>query len=255
MSAIRGSLAACVLVASIAAVAAQTGGGSSGGSSSGGASSGSSAGGSTSRGSSAPGAFSPQQAQPRQAQPSTTGGAAVTQPPAIQGANPSVGVGSGSGNPASGAASPGSAQGLHPAQRDQPSDNQQQKTQQQKDTEKNEPDPTRQSSGGNPPGDSTTGTDIAPGGSKAGGSVLALNDAAKEKVRRVIRSYSIAPPERANFPLRLGATVPANVDLKPLPPEVASVVPDYKNYSYVVTPGQIAIVITEKREIDLLIPS
>jgi hypothetical protein len=55
--------------------------------------------------------------------------------------------------------------------------------------------------------------------------------------------------------LRRGATVPANVDLKPLPPEVASVVPDYKNYSYVVTPGQIAIVITEKREIDLLIPA
>jgi hypothetical protein len=45
------------------------------------------------------------------------------------------------------------------------------------------------------------------------------------------------------------------VQLRPLPPEVASIVPDHRNFSYVVAGGQIAIVITEKREIDLLIPS
>ena len=62
------------------------------------------------------------------------------------------------------------------------------------------------------------------------------------------------PSDAAKFPLRVGASVPANVPLKPLPPEVARIVPAYKNYSYVMTQNQIAIVITEKREIDLLIP-
>jgi hypothetical protein len=179
---------------------------------------------------------------PQQAQPSTgTGGSNAAQQATPQ---------SGSSGTTPDA---GTAQGLHPVQRDRPATATEE---QQAEQQKNEPDPTRSSSGGNLPGDSTnTGGDTAAsGGSKAGGSVLALTTDEKEKIRRVIRSYSIAPPERANFPLRLGAAVPANVDLKPLPPEVASIVPDYKNYSYVLTQGQIAIVITDKREIDLLIP-
>lgn len=185
---------------------------------------------------------------PQRARPSTgTGSSAQQQQQTAPPSQPSEGTASG------GAAAPGLAQGLHPIQRDRPATTTED---QQAEQQKNEPDPTRSSSGGNTPG---TGGEAAapgapPGGSKAGGSVLALTTEEKEKIRRVIRSYSIAPPERANFPLRLGAAVPANVDLKPLPPEVASIVPDHKNYSYVLTQGQIAIVITDKREIDLLIP-
>ena len=186
---------------------------------------------------------------PQQAQPSTGAGGSN----AAQQATPQSG--SSGTTPGAGTATPGAsgtAQGLHPVQRDRPPTAEEQKAAR----EKNQSDPERLSSGGNLRGDSTNtgGNTAAPGGSKAGGSVLALTTEEKEKIRRVIRSYSIAPPERANFPLRLGAAVPANVDLKPLPPEVASIVPDYKNYSYVLTQGHIAIVITDKREIDLLIP-
>lgn len=198
------SLAACVLIAGVAASTAQTGGGSSSGSSSAGsAPSGSSSGASGST-----------TATPRSSTP-------AARPGAIR--------------------APSASQGLHPIQRDQPA----------------AAAPSQQSqplgSGGKSSGDSAAGGPAA-GESKAGGSLLALTAEEKEKVRNIIRSYSLVPSDAGKFPLRLGASVPANVPLKPLPPEVAKIVPDYKNYSYVMTQNQIAIVITEKREIDLLIP-
>ncbi len=150
---------------------------------------------------------------------------------------------------AAGAAPGGAAQserGLHPIQRDsEPARTQ---------SEQDEKD--RAGSGGQPGGGGGTADGTALGeGSKAGGSVLSLSPAEIEKIRRVIASYSIAPPERAKFQMRIGALVPTNVDLRPIPPELKSVIPDHQNFSYIRTPGQIAIVITDKREIDVLIPA
>jgi len=75
-----------------------------------------------------------------------------------------------------------------------------------------------------------------------------------EKVRDVLLSHTIMQSE-LEFPLRVGGTVPANIDLMPLPREVAASVPGYTNYSYVFTQNQLVIVITTSREIDLLIPA
>jgi hypothetical protein len=148
---------------------------------------------------------------------------------------------------AAGAAPGGAAQserGLHPVQRDpEPARTQ---------TEQNEQDRARSGGGGTADGTSAGGSN---GESKAGGSVLSLSPAEIEKIRRVISSYSIAPPERAKFQMRIGALVPGNVDLRPIPPELKGIIPDHQNFSYIRTPGQIAIVITDKREIDVLIPA
>jgi hypothetical protein len=155
---------------------------------------------------------------------------------------------------AGGAASSGAAQskdGLHPAQRDpEPARTQ---------SEQNENEQERAGSGGQSDGGGTADGTIlngtSPNGeSKAGGSILSLSPEEIEKIRRVIASYSIAPPKRANFRMRIGALVPGNVDLKPIPPELKGVIPDHQNFSYVRTPGRIAIVLTDKREIDVLIP-
>lgn len=149
---------------------------------------------------------------------------------------------------AAGAAPGGAAQsegGLHPVQRDpEPVRTK---------SEQNEQD--RAGSGGQPGGGGTADGTVLGEGSKAGGSVLSLSPAEIEKIRRVISSYSIAPPERAKFQMRIGALVPGNVDLRPIPPELKGVIPDHQNFSYIRTPGQIAIVITDKREIDVLIPA
>jgi hypothetical protein len=150
---------------------------------------------------------------------------------------------------AAGAAPGGAAQskgGLHPAQRDpEPA-----RTQSEQD------DQDRAGSGGQPGGGGGTadGTTLD-GDSKAGGSILSLSPEEIEKIRRVINSYSIAPPERAKFQMRIGALVPGNVDLRPIPPELKGVIPDHQNFSYIRTPSQIAIVLTDKREIDVLIPA
>ncbi len=136
-----------------------------------------------------------------------------------------------------------SKDGLHPAQRDpEPARTQSEQTEQE-----------RAGSGGQPGGGGTAdGTTLD--GSRAGGSLLSLSPEEIEKIRRVINSYSIAPPQRAKFQMRIGALVPGNVDLKPIPPELKGIIPDHQNFSYVRTPGQIAIVITDKREIDVVIP-
>jgi hypothetical protein len=83
-----------------------------------------------------------------------------------------------------------------------------------------------------------------------------LNPTAEQtaKLRYVLLSHSIMQSEAPEFPLRIGGTVPPEVALTPLPHEVADVIPGYMNYSYVITQNQIVIVITNRREIDLLIP-
>jgi len=55
--------------------------------------------------------------------------------------------------------------------------------------------------------------------------------------------------------LRIGGAVPKEVSLTPLPRDVADAIPGYLNYSYVIAQYQIVIVVTERREIDLLIPT
>jgi hypothetical protein len=75
-----------------------------------------------------------------------------------------------------------------------------------------------------------------------------------ERLRYVLLSHTIMQSEAPEFPLRIGGTVPPNVTLMPMPREIADVIPDYARYSYVLTQYQIVIVVTERREIDLLIP-
>jgi hypothetical protein len=113
-------------------------------------------------------------------------------------------------------------------------------------------------SGGTPPGSagSTLGGAAGASGageSQAGGSLLNLTAAEREKVRRVIRTYSITPSDNANFDWRPGALVPASVSLRPLPVDLKDIIPDYHNFSYVMAGNRIAIVITDKREIDVVI--
>jgi hypothetical protein len=93
-----------------------------------------------------------------------------------------------------------------------------------------------------------------PASQRAANERLRLTSEQAEKVRIVLLSHTIMQSEQ-EFPLRIGGTVPQNIDLIPLPREVAAAVPGYANYSYVFTQNQLVIVITTSREIDLLIPA
>jgi hypothetical protein len=219
-------LAVSALVAAVAVASAQTGGGSSGGSSGGGgsASSGTVSGGASRGGSSASG---------------TRGSSGTVQSPSLRIQSPS--------------ANTSTRQSVHPSQRTDPSVARSKERTKEEQEERQE----RQilGSGGTPSGGAggSAAGDGGAGVSQAGGSLLNLTAAQRDKVRRVIRTYSITPSDNANFQWRPGALVPPNVSLRPLPADLKDVIPDYQNFSYVMAGNRIAIVITEKREIDLVI--
>jgi hypothetical protein len=87
------------------------------------------------------------------------------------------------------------------------------------------------------------------------GSRLNLTTEQADKLRYVLLTHTIMQSEAPEFPLRIGGNVPPEVSLMPLPREVADAVPGYRNYSYVISQYQIVIVVTERREIDLLLPT
>ena len=83
---------------------------------------------------------------------------------------------------------------------------------------------------------------------------LNLSPAQQEKVRYVLQSHNILQSEVKDFPLRVGNAVPKEVDLLPLPIELVSIVPNYRNYSYAFMQDRIVIVATNSREIGLILP-
>jgi hypothetical protein len=83
---------------------------------------------------------------------------------------------------------------------------------------------------------------------------LQLTPEQTAKVSYVLLSHTITQTEAAEFPLRVGGTVPPDIVLTPLPRDVADAVPGYEHYSYIIAQYQIVIVVTARREIDLLIP-
>jgi hypothetical protein len=85
------------------------------------------------------------------------------------------------------------------------------------------------------------------------GTRLRLSEAQQEKVRYVLQSHNIVQTE-TDFPLNPGTNVPQEVNLAPLPIELSNVVPNYRAYSYVFAQDRILIVITNSRQIGLVLP-
>jgi hypothetical protein len=83
---------------------------------------------------------------------------------------------------------------------------------------------------------------------------LNLSAAQQEKVRYVLQSHTILQSDVTDFPLRVGVALPKEVDLLPLPIELVSIVPNYRNYSYAFMQDRIVIVATTSREIGLILP-
>jgi hypothetical protein len=82
---------------------------------------------------------------------------------------------------------------------------------------------------------------------------LNFSPAQEERVRYVLMSHNVMQTEAPDFPLQVGATVPDNVRLAPLPIEIADIVPNYRAYAYVISQNRIVIVTAERRTITSLI--
>lgn len=91
-------------------------------------------------------------------------------------------------------------------------------------------------------GRETGGGDAAPGG-------VRLSEPEESRVRGVIEQRSVQSLPRDVFNARIGAVAPPNVQLYPLPPQVFSIVPQYRGYGFIRVENQIAIVDPQSRRV------
>jgi hypothetical protein len=92
------------------------------------------------------------------------------------------------------------------------------------------------------------------GGSVPGGSLVALTAEERRKIREIILAENVAQEPRPAFKLQVGAKLPENVSLNPIPPKVLEIQPRYKDFGFVIANDRIVIVQRGTREIDTMIP-
>jgi hypothetical protein len=72
----------------------------------------------------------------------------------------------------------------------------------------------------------------------------------KDKAARVADTLmTTARPQNVNVDVHVGALLPGNVDLTPLPPTIVDLVPEYRGYDYVVVNDEIVIVQPSTRNV------
>jgi hypothetical protein len=95
---------------------------------------------------------------------------------------------------------------------------------------------------------------VAPDGSVPGGSLVALTFEQRGKLRDIIASQSAGQESSAKFKLMIGAKVPQNVSLQPMPEQAVKLVPKYKDFDFALLKDRIVVVQRSTREIDTIIP-
>lgn len=84
--------------------------------------------------------------------------------------------------------------------------------------------------------------------------IVALNAQQQTQVGQAIAQRNIVPLTNVNFSIAIGTQVPRSVQLRALPSDLVSFVPDYRGYSYFVVEEQIMIVEPASHEIVAIVP-
>jgi hypothetical protein len=91
---------------------------------------------------------------------------------------------------------------------------------------------------------------------RAGSASVQLSQDQRTKIKDVIvRDRSVARVNSANFSVSVGAKVPRDVHVAVLPPEVVTVVPEYRRFKYVVVGDQLLIIDPNTLEIIDVLPA
>ncbi len=88
---------------------------------------------------------------------------------------------------------------------------------------------------------------------RSSGTSVSLNTEQKTKISASIKSAHVEPLKKVNFSVRVGAEIPAYVHFHALPAEIAAIVPEYRDYNYVLVQDRIAIVEPRTRKIVTII--
>jgi hypothetical protein len=74
------------------------------------------------------------------------------------------------------------------------------------------------------------------------GAAAKLSTEQRTKITGVIRNQHVAPLNNVNFQVSVGARVPRDVTFYPLPQEVVSIYPEWREYRYILVRDQILVV-------------
>jgi hypothetical protein len=91
---------------------------------------------------------------------------------------------------------------------------------------------------------------------RAGGASVQLSQDQRTKIKDVIvRDRNVARVNGANFSVSVGARVPRDVHIAVLPPEVVTIVPEYRGFEYVLVGDQLLIIDPNTLEIVAILPA
>jgi hypothetical protein len=91
---------------------------------------------------------------------------------------------------------------------------------------------------------------------RAGGASVQLSQDQRTKIKDVIvGDRNVARVNSANFSVSVGARVPRDVHIAVLPPEVVTIVPEYRGFEYVMVGDQLLIIDPSTLEIVAILPA
>jgi hypothetical protein len=94
------------------------------------------------------------------------------------------------------------------------------------------------------------------GAGRSGGANVQLSQDQRTRIKDVIvRDRNVARVDHADFNIRVGVAVPRTVHVAVLPPEVVTIVPEYRGFEYVVVGDQLLIIDPNTLEIVAILPA
>ena len=95
----------------------------------------------------------------------------------------------------------------------------------------------------------------APGRASGGANVQLTQDQRTKIKDVVVRDRNVARADNVNFNIRVGVAVPRTVHVAVLPPEVVTIVPEYRGFEYVLVGDQLLIIDPNTLEIVAILPA
>jgi hypothetical protein len=91
---------------------------------------------------------------------------------------------------------------------------------------------------------------------RSGGAAVQLSQDQRTKIKDVVvRDRNVARVNNANFSMSVGARVPKDIHVSVLPPEVVTIVPEYRGFEYVLVGDQLLIIDPDTMEIVAILPA
>jgi len=84
---------------------------------------------------------------------------------------------------------------------------------------------------------------------------LQLDEGKRRQIKDILGRQAASPVSKPNFELMIGAAVPAQVELRDIPPEITEVMNGYWGDQYVLTSDKMVIVDQHSRRVVAIVPT